>query len=99
MGILVSCQSISKSYSSRALFTGISFGIEEGQKIGLIGPNGAGKSTLLKIIASMVEPDAGSVVSRRLLRVAYVPQVEAFEPEHTISQLVREAALEVPFED
>jgi ATP-binding cassette subfamily F protein uup len=99
MGILVSCQSISKSYSSRALFTGISFGIEEGQKIGLIGPNGAGKSTLLKIIASMVEPDAGSVVSRRLLRVAYVPQVETFELEKTIFQLVRDSALEVPFED
>lgn len=99
MGILVSCQTISKSYSSRPLFTDISFGIEERERIGLIGPNGAGKSTLLKILAGFVEPDSGSVVSRRQLRVSFLTQEQSFNPESTVEQIVTEAAQEVDFEE
>ena len=99
MGILVSCQSISKTYSSRPLFQGISFGIEDGQKVGLIGPNGAGKSTLLKILAGAVEPDEGSVVSRRNLRPAYVSQKEDFNDEKTVLEILTETAQTLPFTD
>ncbi|HMO21423.1 MAG TPA: ATP-binding cassette domain-containing protein, partial [Candidatus Melainabacteria bacterium] len=48
MAILTNCQSLSKSYSSRPVFTDLTFGVEEGDRIGLIGPNGSGKSSLLK---------------------------------------------------
>lgn len=98
MGILLSCQSIGKTYSARPLFSDISFGIEEGQKIGLIGPNGSGKSTLLKILAAVTDADSGEVVRRRQLRITYVPQVETFDPEITVSQAVTASAELVPFE-
>ncbi len=99
MGILVSCQSIGKSYSSRPLFQNITFGIEDEQKIGLIGPNGAGKSTLMKILSGEVQPDDGSVVARKNLRVAYVRQSESFDPDATVENVVVKAAELAPFED
>ena len=99
MGILVSCQNISKSYSSRPLFSDISFGIEDRERIGLIGPNGAGKSTLLKILAGQVEPDRGSVVSRRQLRISFLTQDKSYEPSESVEQIVTAAAKEVDFEE
>jgi ABC transport system ATP-binding/permease protein len=99
MGILVSCQSIAKSYSSRPLFTEISFGIEEGDRLGLIGPNGAGKSTLLKILCGVTSPDQGQVVSRKRLRIAYVEQDESFPEDDTIEAIVESASAHVQFED
>ncbi|MCC6978980.1 MAG: ABC-F family ATP-binding cassette domain-containing protein, partial [Candidatus Melainabacteria bacterium] len=99
MGILVSCQTISKSYSSRPLFTDISFGIEERERIGLIGPNGAGKSTLLKILAGQVEPDGGSVVARRQLRISFLQQEQTFDATASVEQVVAEAAAKVEFEE
>lgn len=99
MGILVSCQTISKSYSSRPLFTDISFGIEDRERIGLIGPNGAGKSTLLKILAGMVEPDGGSVVSRRQLRISFLTQEQTYPAHATVADIVTAAAQEVEFEE
>lgn len=99
MGILVSCQTISKSYSSRPLFTDISFGIEERERIGLIGPNGAGKSTLLKILAGMVEPDGGTVVSRRQLRISFLTQEQTYPADASVADIVAAAAREVEFEE
>lgn len=99
MGILVSCQSIGKSYSSRPLFQNITFGIEDDQKIGLIGPNGAGKSTLMKILSGEIQPDEGAVVARKNLRVAYVKQSENFDPDATVEKVVAQAAELAPFEE
>lgn len=99
MGILLSCQSLSKTYTGRTLFDGLSFGVEEGDKIGLIGPNGSGKSTLVKILAGLVEPDEGEVVKRKDLRVAYVAQEDVHDENSTIAELIESSAHEVPFED
>ena len=99
MGILVSCQAISKTYSARPLFKNISFGIEDNQCIGLIGPNGAGKSTLVKILAGLVEPDEGNIATRKNLRVVYLAQQDFFDEEKTITEIVRASIEKIPLAD
>ena len=77
--ILLSCRNLTKSFSARPLFDGLSFGLFEGERTGLIGPNGAGKSTLLKILAGLEQPDGGELSLRRGLRVRYMAQQDFFE--------------------
>ncbi|HEY5037510.1 MAG TPA: ABC-F family ATP-binding cassette domain-containing protein [bacterium] len=79
MGILLSCQNLSKSFGARPLFESLSFGLFEGERTGLIGPNGTGKSTLLKILAGVEKPDSGTLSVRKGLRVGYLPQQDRFE--------------------
>ena len=52
---IVSLQEIHKSYAERHLLRGVSFAVEEGDRIALVGPNGCGKSTLLRIVAGLLE--------------------------------------------
>ena len=58
--MLLSCESLGKSYGVKPLFTDLSIGLCEGDHVGLIGPNGSGKSTLLKILAGLEDPAAGA---------------------------------------
>ncbi len=58
---------LSKAFTARPLFSEISLGIYQGERMGLIGPNGSGKSTLLKIIAGIEEPDQGNAVRGQVL--------------------------------
>ncbi|MEN9343958.1 MAG: hypothetical protein RLZZ453_745 [Chlamydiota bacterium] len=74
MSLLLSCQSLSKSFSTRLLFQELSLSIFSGDRIGLIGPNGSGKSTLLKILAGLEKADEGVISPRRHLKIGYVPQ-------------------------
>jgi ATP-binding cassette subfamily F protein uup len=79
MGILLSCQNLTKSFGARPLFENLSFGLVEGERTGLIGPNGTGKSTLLKILAGEEKTDEGLISQRKGLRVGYLPQQDRFE--------------------
>jgi ATP-binding cassette subfamily F protein uup len=90
MNLLLSCQTIGKSYGGRSLFRGLSFGICKGDKIGLIGPNGAGKSTLLKILSGSDTPDEGVVSRTKSVRVGYVPQETLF-PAQTLNEVLLNA--------
>jgi ABC transport system ATP-binding/permease protein len=91
MSLLLSSQALTKGFSGRPLFRDITLGISEGEKIGLIGPNGSGKSTLLKIWAGVEPPDTGETVTRRALRLVYVPQEENFPAGKTLSDILSEA--------
>jgi len=92
MGILIGASRIGKSFTAQTLFSGLSFSIESGQRIGLIGPNGAGKSTLLKILAGKIEPDEGHLSIQRGLRVGFVEQVPQFQSDATIHSTLMEAS-------
>src|SRR5690554_4321290 len=72
----------------RVLFEGISFGINEGQKIGFVAKNGTGKTSLLNIIAGNDAPDSGNVTFRKGLKVAYLPQEPDLNAQLTIEQAI-----------
>ncbi len=84
----ISVQNISKSFGDRQLFSDISFGINQFQKIAFIAKNGSGKTTLLNIIAGKEPMDSGKVVMRKGLKVVYVEQKDRLNPEYTIEQAV-----------
>jgi ATP-binding cassette subfamily F protein uup len=85
MPLILTADNLTKSYGTRPLFRGITLGIDEGERVGLIGPNGAGKTTLLRVLAGLDHADGSEeVVTRRGLRMAYVPQVEAFAEGATV---------------
>lgn len=73
-------EKVTKSYGDRLLFGDITFGIDEGDKIGLIAKNGTGKTTLLRIIAGVESADSGDVVFRNGLKVAFLEQMPVFVP-------------------
>jgi ATP-binding cassette subfamily F protein uup len=91
MALLVSLHGVGKSFGSALLFSNITIHIFEGERLGLIGPNGAGKSTLLKIMAGLLEPDAGMRTVRKLARVGFVPQEPEFPPGATAGQVLEDA--------
>lgn len=74
MAVFLQIENLTKSVGERMLFEDISFGINEGDKIGIVAKNGTGKSTLLKIISGQLTPDSGSVVFRGDLKVCYLDQ-------------------------
>lgn len=86
---------LTKSFGDLILFQDITFGITEGQKIGLIAKNGAGKTTLLNIIAGKEDYDSGNVVFRKNLRVGYLDQNPLYPAELTVLQACYHSESEV----
>ena len=84
----LSVENISKSYGERVLFENISFGINEGQKIGFVAKNGTGKTSILNIISSRDQPDTGKVVLRKNLKVSYLSQEPVLNPNFTVEEII-----------
>ena len=83
---ILSINNLAKIGREKPLFTGVSFGIQEGEKAALIGRNGTGKSTLLATIAGVLQPDEGTVVINKEAGVSYLPQTPVFNPDDTIRE-------------
>ena len=77
-------EGLSKAFGVDVLFEDLTFGIAEGEKIGLIAKNGTGKSTLLDILAGIASQDSGTVIYRNNLRVGYLPQLPDLGEAHTV---------------
>ena len=77
-------ENLTKSYGDRILFSNITFGINEGDKIGLIAKNGTGKSTLLNIISGKEDYDSGKITFRNDLRVSILDQIPTFANDTTV---------------
>ena len=65
---------LSKSFSVRTLFSGVTFSVDPGECVALVGNNGSGKSTMMRIILGEEQSDTGSVTSPKDCKIGYLPQ-------------------------
>ena len=86
--MLLSAQSITKTYGTRVLLDHVSLYLEAGERYGVVGVNGAGKSTLLRLLAGAEEPETGEVTRFPNVRLEYLPQNPSFAPGVTVLEQV-----------
>ena len=91
----VSVESISKAFGERVLFEDLSFGINEGQKIGLVAKNGTGKTSMLDILAGVENPDSGQVVFRKGVKIAFLSQEPDLDPNLTVEETIFDSDNEI----
>ncbi len=92
---MLSAFNISKAYSTRTLFSGLTLNVDAGDRIALIGANGSGKSTLMDILAGDTPPDSGNISMRRGVSVGYLRQEPASFDGKPLLQEVLDASEEV----
>ena len=85
---------ITKSYSDRTLFSGLTLNIGAGERIALVGPNGSGKTTLMDILAGETAPDTGNIIRQRKISVGYLKQEAASFSGKSLLQEVLDAGVE-----
>ncbi len=81
---IINIEHIHKVFGEKIIFEDASFGIHEGNKIGIVGINGTGKTSLLRMIAGIEEPDQGQIIRQNGLRIAYLPQNPEFPSQATV---------------
>lgn len=88
---ILTVKKLSHGFGDRAIFNDVSFRLLKGEHIGLIGANGEGKSTFMNIITGSLEPDDGTVIWSKRVRVGYLDQHTTLSPELTIRDVLRTA--------
>ena len=86
MASILQIENLTKSYGDRLLFADVTFGMEEGDKIGVVARNGTGKSTLLRIVCGQESPDSGNVTWRLDTRVGFLEQTPDFGNAATVME-------------
>ena len=81
---IVNIENISKIYGEKVIFDETSFGIQQGDKIGIVGINGTGKTTLLRMVSGEEVPDSGQIVRQNGLKIAFVVQNPPYDSEETV---------------
>lgn len=84
MAVYLQVENLTKSYGDRMLFDSITFGVSEGDKIGIIAKNGTGKSTLLRIISGKESPDSGNITFRDGIKVGILEQMPEFDNDISV---------------
>ena len=88
---MISVDGLTVEFGGSALFSDVSFVINEKDRIALMGKNGAGKSTLLKILAGVREPSRGKVSAPKDTVIAYLPQHLMTEDGRTVFEETAQA--------
>ena len=86
----LSVENLTKNYGEKSLFTDISFGIDQGQKIALVAKNGSGKTSLLNCLTGKDVPDSGKVVFRKGINIGYLQQEAHYNEEMSVIDAVFE---------
>ena len=86
--MILNVENLSHSYGDRTLFSGVTFNIEEGDKIGVIGVNGTGKSTLLRHVAKLDGGREGKIMPNGACVIEYLPQEPEYDPEATVLEQI-----------
>lgn len=87
---ILNIEHVSKVFGEKVVLDDVSYGVHQGDKIGIIGINGTGKSTILKIIGGLEEPDEGQVITQNGLRITYLPQMPEFPRGASVLDYVAE---------
>jgi len=82
---ILSIDNIGMNMGGKPLFSGLSFGVDSGEKTAFVGINGSGKSTLLRILAGELKPASGEVIVNSAAGISYQPQIPFFSPEETVA--------------
>ena len=91
--MLLNMESVRKTYGDRTLLDDVTFYMKQGDRVGVVGVNGCGKSTFLRLAAGKEKPDSGCVSYDPNVRLGYLPQDPAYDPENTVMEQV-EAGLD-----
>jgi sulfate-transporting ATPase len=86
--VVIEAEHVNKAFGDKLLYDDMNFKLPPGGIVGIIGPNGAGKTTLFKMIADLEKPDAGDFKVGETVKLAYVDQSRAMDPDKTIFQVV-----------
>lgn len=95
MATYLQVENLTKSYGDRMLFDSVTFGIDEGDKIGIVAKNGTGKTTMLRVIAGVESPDSGTVTTRSGLRIGFLEQSPVFDGSQTVLEACMSAGTEI----
>lgn len=88
---ILTVKKLSHGFGDRAIFNDVSFRLLKGEHIGLVGANGEGKSSFMNIITHKLEPDEGTVIWSKRVRVGYLDQHTSLEPSMSIRDVLRTA--------
>jgi ATPase subunit of ABC transporter with duplicated ATPase domains len=86
MATLLETVQLAKHYTNEAVIEGVSFKLNQGEKVGVVGENGCGKSTLLKLIAGVEVPTGGHIACPRDTRIGYLAQALDFTEGNDVYQ-------------
>jgi len=89
--MILACQNVSKAFGDVEVLKSINFHIEEKDKLAIVGVNGAGKTTLLRIILGEDQPDNGTVVKARDIRIGYLSQHQDISFQNTVYKEMEQA--------
>ena len=84
----LSVENLTKSFGERILFSNVSFGIDQGQKVAIVAKNGSGKTTLLNCLMEKEQYDEGKIVFRKDIKVAFMEQSENLPTDQTIDEVI-----------
>jgi ATP-binding cassette subfamily F protein uup len=84
----LSVENLTKSFGDRVIFTDLTFGIDQGQKVAIVAKNGSGKTTMLRCLMGLESFDEGRIVFRKDIRVAFMEQTELMREDQTILESI-----------